>query len=90
LRFREWRDRVAAIGEKRLLPRALLCDVQRRAARPDRDDLGRGVGGVRRHVLEFEGDDVDAAGEGADGAEIVVVGADFEVGHLSGRRIDAG
>ena len=42
------------------------------------------------HVLEFEGDHVDAAGEGADGVEIVVVGGNLQVGHLPGRRVRAG
>ena len=43
-----------------------------------------------RHVLELERDDVDAAGERADGVEVVVGGVDFDVGDLAGRRVVLG
>src|SRR5207249_218201 len=52
----------------------------------ERARLGR-FGRRRRHVLELEGDDVDGAGEGADGIEIVVRRVDFDVRHLSRRRV---
>ena len=60
------------VGEKRLLAEAMLRDRQRAAVRPDdRVRSGRGRG-RRRHVLELEGDDVDALREGADRVEVVV------------------
>ena len=90
LHARERRHRKAAIGEERLLPRALLGDVQRRAARPHGRELRRRVGRGGRDVLELERHHVDAAREGADGVEVVVVGGNLEVGDLAGRRVVVG
>ena len=90
LRFGKRGDRITAIGEERFLARALLRDVQRRTTRTDRNDFSRGVGGVGRDVLELERHHVDAAREAANRLDVVVLGADFEVRDLAGRRIDAG
>ena len=84
------RHRVAAIGEKALLARALLGDVQRRTARPDRHQLRRRIGRIGGDVLELERHHVHAAGERANRLEVVVLGADLEIGHLAGGRVDAG
>ena len=84
---RERRDRQPEIGDKRLLADPVLRDVERAAVRThERARLGR-FGRRRRHVLELEGDDVDGAGEGADGIEIVVRRVDFDVRHSSRRRV---
>ena len=79
----------AAIGEKAFLARALLRDVQRRSARPDRHDLRCGIRGIGRDVLEFERHDVDATREGANRLDVVERRADFEIRDLSGGRVDA-
>ena len=89
LRLGKRRHRVAAIGEKPFFAGALLRDVQRGSAGPHRHDLGRGIGRVVEDVLEFERDHVDAAGEGANRIEVVVLGADFQIGDLTGGRVDA-
>ncbi len=86
----ERRHREALQAQERLLARALLGDVQGVAAGPHRHDLGGGIGGGGGDVLELEGDDVHAAREGANGVEVVVVGVDFDVGHLAGGRVEAG
>ncbi len=84
----ERRDRESLQPEERLFAGALLRDVQRVAAGAHRHDLGGGIGGGGRDVLELEGDHVDTPREGPDGVEVVVVGVDLDVGHLAGGRVE--
>ncbi len=49
-----------------------------------------GGGRRRRHVLEFEGDDVNGLREAADRVQVVVRRVDLDVGNLSGRRVVLG
>ena len=82
---RKRRHRQPAIREKALLANAMLGDEERVPAGPHDGVL---LGRRRRRgrdVLELEGDDVDASGEGADGVEVVVGGVDLDVGDLAGR-----
>jgi hypothetical protein len=84
---RTGRGRKPMQRQKRLLARALLCHVQRRTARTHGDDLRRRVGGFRWHVLEFERDHVNAFRERANGFDVFVIGHNFSVCHLAGRRV---
>jgi len=72
-------DRKAAIAQERLLTDPVLRDLERAAVRPhDRVRFGRCCR-RRGHVLELERDDVDVAGKGAEGVEVLVLGHDFDV-----------
>ena len=84
---RERRHRQTEIGQKCLLAKPVLRDLERSAARPDDRFFCRRRGGRSRHVLEFEGHDVNAARKRADRVQIVVRGVDLDVSNLAGGRV---